>query len=297
MLEWYPQVVVDLHEMGGNSTYYFAPPADPFNPLITEVAAEDRSTCSAAPTPRSSTGAASPYFVREVYDAFYPGYGDSWPTFHGAVAMTYEQASARGLAYRRDDGTILTYQGRRSRSTSPPRSRPPSPPRRTASSCCASYLDYRRGAIELGQKGTREYLIPPGKGPGARDAARAAPGRPGHRGEAGGGGVHGGGPADAGRHLHRPAGAARRTAGAQPARSRHQDGRGVPEGAGPPAQGAAERPDLRRDRVEPAAHVRRGGRRERPRDRACARATSAATRPKRRRRRSRPRCRPAPSVS
>ena len=40
MLEWYPQVVVDLHEMGGNSTYYFAPPADPFNPLITDGAAQ-----------------------------------------------------------------------------------------------------------------------------------------------------------------------------------------------------------------------------------------------------------------
>ena len=36
MLEWYPQVVVDLHEMGGNSTYYFAPPADPLNPHITK---------------------------------------------------------------------------------------------------------------------------------------------------------------------------------------------------------------------------------------------------------------------
>jgi hypothetical protein len=35
-LQWYPQVVVDLHEMGGNSTYYFAPPADPLNPHITK---------------------------------------------------------------------------------------------------------------------------------------------------------------------------------------------------------------------------------------------------------------------
>jgi hypothetical protein len=26
-LDWYPQVVVDLHGMGGNSTCYFAPPA------------------------------------------------------------------------------------------------------------------------------------------------------------------------------------------------------------------------------------------------------------------------------
>jgi hypothetical protein len=39
-LEWYPQVVVDLHEMGGNSTYYFAPPADPLNPHITKDAGE-----------------------------------------------------------------------------------------------------------------------------------------------------------------------------------------------------------------------------------------------------------------
>ncbi|MCH8874401.1 peptidase M14, partial [candidate division KSB1 bacterium] len=31
-LEWYPQVFVDLHEMGSISTYYFAPPADPLNP-------------------------------------------------------------------------------------------------------------------------------------------------------------------------------------------------------------------------------------------------------------------------
>src|SRR5688572_9302992 len=36
MLEFYPHVVVDLHEMGGNSTYYFAPPADPINPYITK---------------------------------------------------------------------------------------------------------------------------------------------------------------------------------------------------------------------------------------------------------------------
>ena len=43
-------------------------------------------------------------------EAFYPGYGDSWPMFQGAVAMTYEQASPRGLAFRRDDGTILTYK-------------------------------------------------------------------------------------------------------------------------------------------------------------------------------------------
>jgi hypothetical protein len=108
MLDWYPQVVVDLHEMGGNSTYYFAPPADPINPLMTDSqrkSLELFGRANAAEFDRRGFA----YFVREVYDAFFPGYGDSWPAFHGAVAMTYEQASARGLAFAREDGTTLTY--------------------------------------------------------------------------------------------------------------------------------------------------------------------------------------------
>ena len=49
------------------------------------------------------------YFNREVFDAFYPGYGVSWPIAQGAIGMTFEMASARGLAYRRQDETTLTY--------------------------------------------------------------------------------------------------------------------------------------------------------------------------------------------
>ena len=59
---------------------------------------------SAAPTRRASTSAASRYFTREVYDSFYPGYGDRGRCYQGAIGMTYEQASARGLALKRDDG-------------------------------------------------------------------------------------------------------------------------------------------------------------------------------------------------
>ena len=40
---------------------------------------------------------------------FYPGYVDMWPTSHGALGMTYEQASARALVLRRADGDLLTY--------------------------------------------------------------------------------------------------------------------------------------------------------------------------------------------
>jgi hypothetical protein len=167
MLEWFPQVVVDLHEMGGNSTYYFAPPAHPLNPLITPAQQkwfDVFGRANASVFDQRGFG----YFVREVYDSFYPGYGESWPIFHGAIGMTYEQASARGLVFRRDDGTTLTYKdgvthhftAAVTTATTAARNR---------ERLLRDFFEYRRSATAMGQQGTREYLIPPG-----RDAARAA---------------------------------------------------------------------------------------------------------------------------
>ena len=98
--EWYPQVFVDLHEMGANSTYYFAPEAVPYNPHLerNQRAALDWFGQNNA---RWFDKFGFSYFTREIFDAFYPGYGASWPSYYGAVAMTYEQASARGLLMRR----------------------------------------------------------------------------------------------------------------------------------------------------------------------------------------------------
>ena len=160
MLEWFPQVVVDLHEMGGNSTYYFAPPADPLNPFITEAQRkwfDAFGRANAAQFDRRGFG----YFIREVYDSFYPGYGESWPIFHGAIGMTYEQASARGLAFRREDGTQLTYKdGVTHHFTAAITTAATAA--RNRDRLLRDFYEYRRSAIALGQQGTREYLIPPG---------------------------------------------------------------------------------------------------------------------------------------
>ena len=109
VFSWWPHVAVDLHEMGFNSTYYFAPPMEPINknvpPVIREWwdimakgigAAFDRNGWS--------------YFRREGYDEFYPGYGISFPLLTGAVGMTFEQASSNGGAILRRDGTVLTLR-------------------------------------------------------------------------------------------------------------------------------------------------------------------------------------------
>jgi hypothetical protein len=105
---WRPQVYVDLHEMGRQSSYFFPPPTDPINPHIPadQLAWFDvfgRANASAF------DDYGFDYFVGESFDLFYPGFGDSWPTLQGAIGMTYEQASTRGRRMRRPDGTVAGY--------------------------------------------------------------------------------------------------------------------------------------------------------------------------------------------
>lgn len=108
VLAWRPAVLADIHEMSGDSTYFFPPAAAPTNPLQTEALMRMREEIG------RSHGVwfdrlGVDYFTRDVYDLFFPGYGDTWPSFHGAVSMTYEQGSARGLAFARRDGRTLTF--------------------------------------------------------------------------------------------------------------------------------------------------------------------------------------------
>ncbi len=106
--QWNPVVVVDLHEMGGDESYFFSPAAAPFNPNLS--AAQVRSYELIGRYNAAAFDAmGEPYFTREVYDLFYPGYGDTWNAHQGAIGSTYEQGSARGLVFARRDGTELTY--------------------------------------------------------------------------------------------------------------------------------------------------------------------------------------------
>jgi len=108
MLEWRPMVIVDAHEMGGDQSYFFPPVADPVNPVLTDdqMAAQDIIGLNHA---MWFDRLGFDYFTREIFDAFYPGYGDTWPMMQGGVAMTYEQGSARGLVWTRRNGEDLTY--------------------------------------------------------------------------------------------------------------------------------------------------------------------------------------------
>lgn len=163
MLDFFPQVAVDLHEQSGDSEYYFAPPADPVNPLITQDQRKWLETMGRANGDVFDSRGYG-YFVREVFDAFYPGYGDSWPVFHGAVGMTYEMASARGLRFQRQDGRVLTYrEGVIKHFTSAITTAVTAAKNREA--MLRDFLAYRQSAIRLADTGPKEYLIDAGTDP------------------------------------------------------------------------------------------------------------------------------------
>ncbi len=110
---WMPTVHVDYHEMGTDDPYYFAPGAEPFHEELTEWQRDFQFTIgrnNASYFDRNGWL----YFTREVFDLFYPGYGDTWPLFNGAVGMTYEQGGGRaaGRAVRTSDGDTLTLAER-----------------------------------------------------------------------------------------------------------------------------------------------------------------------------------------
>jgi hypothetical protein len=167
-LEYQPQVTVDLHEQGGDNAYYFAPPAEPLNPHNTtsQVAAWDLfGRANAARFDERGWA----YYIREVYDAFYPGYGDSWPTMQGSIGMTYEQASARGLTFARSDGLTLTYRdGVMHHFNAAVTTAITAAKNRER--LLRDYLEFRRSAIAEGEKGPiREYLLVPGQDPSRTD--------------------------------------------------------------------------------------------------------------------------------
>jgi len=155
LLQWLPQVTVDLHEMGGESQYYFPPAAAPNTPNTTQAQRDWMVTFGKANAARFDERGFQ-YFIREIYDSFYPGYGASWPFFIGSLGKTFEMAGTRGLRYRRSDGTLLTYRdGVLRHFTAAIQTAATAAENREQ--LLRDFIDYRRSAVTEG--GTTEYVL------------------------------------------------------------------------------------------------------------------------------------------
>lgn len=110
--EWMPMVHVDVHEMGYNEPYFFPPAAEPFHDFITQAQRDFHNSIGES-TSKKFDAMGWNYYTRERFDLFYPSYGDTYPSFNGAVGMTYEQGGiGAGRAVTLKNGNLLTLQDR-----------------------------------------------------------------------------------------------------------------------------------------------------------------------------------------
>lgn len=111
--KWLPHVHVDFHEQGVNSPYYFAPAAEPFHEVITDFQRDFQVTIGKNHAKYFDANGWF-YFTKEVFDLFYPSYGDTYPTYNGAIGMTYEQGGSgrAGLGIKTRIGDTLTLKDR-----------------------------------------------------------------------------------------------------------------------------------------------------------------------------------------
>lgn len=161
-LAWRPQVHVDFHEMEPGSSYFFFPPEKPIHAMFPPQVLEWGNTFG-----RGNAAAFDargwPYYTAESFDLYYPSYGDSWPTFQGAIGMTYEQAghSRAGVSFRRSEGDTLTLTERAHHHYVAALA--------TVSTAVAHrrdrLLDFHRFFVRDRSSGPQAYVFPPGDDP------------------------------------------------------------------------------------------------------------------------------------
>jgi hypothetical protein len=110
--DWLPQVHVDYHEQGYNAPYYFAPAAEPYHEVITPWQREFQ-VLIGKNNAKYFDRHGWLFFTKQEFDLFYPSYGDTYPTYNGAIGMTFEQGGiSAGLAVQTNDGDTLRLSDR-----------------------------------------------------------------------------------------------------------------------------------------------------------------------------------------
>lgn len=110
---WLPHIHVDFHEQGINSPYYFAPAAKPYHEYIRQWQRDFQYTIGKNHAKYFDENGWL-YFTRERFDLLYPSYGDTYPTYTGAIGMTYEQGGSgrAGRGVLMENGDTLTLKDR-----------------------------------------------------------------------------------------------------------------------------------------------------------------------------------------
>jgi hypothetical protein len=165
-LEWHPQVFVDHH--GQPVQYFFPPAALPINPNLPQEATARWLTTFGRANAEQFDARNWDYYVRDVFDLFYPGYWDSWPSLNGATGMTYETdgGGTKGINWKRDDDTIVTLRSGIAKHFVASMTTLEVAARNRAARL-RDYYEFRRSAIEEGRtQAMKRIVLLPGNDPG-----------------------------------------------------------------------------------------------------------------------------------
>ncbi|MCP3956769.1 MAG: zinc carboxypeptidase [bacterium] len=101
-----PNVLIDVHEMDSDNTYFFQPGI----PIRKNPLTPERNVALTAEIARYHAEAldrlGSLYYSEETFDDFYYGKGSTYPDLHGAIGILFEQASVRGHLRKTKNGML-----------------------------------------------------------------------------------------------------------------------------------------------------------------------------------------------
>jgi len=104
---WRPQFLLDAHEMGSNSTFFFQPGIPSrYNPNTPKGSIKLANKLIPFHAKRLDS-IQSMYYSQQSYDDFYYGKGSTFGDIHGSVGILFEQASSRALESETNQGRLV----------------------------------------------------------------------------------------------------------------------------------------------------------------------------------------------
>ena len=104
---WRPQFLLDAHEMGGNSTFFFQPGISSRNNPNTPKGTLELANKLIPFHAKRLDSIQSMYYSQQSYDDFYYGKGSTFGDIHGSVGILFEQASSRALESETNQGRLV----------------------------------------------------------------------------------------------------------------------------------------------------------------------------------------------
>ncbi len=111
--KWHPEVALDIHEMGINSTFFFPPYPEPYNKNLPIDVFQKWWENFATDIRSQFDKRGWRYFSGDAFGSPFLGMHTLYTQFHGAIGILFEQAGGSGgLVVERQNGSLLTLEDR-----------------------------------------------------------------------------------------------------------------------------------------------------------------------------------------